>query len=187
MTCIVGVCTPHNVVLAADSVTTTGLVQQTKTSTKIFRIGPLVFGTSGTARFHDILKHRLEDHLPEFIGRPDQIDEYVHTHLIDSIHAALDMGKALSMENGVAMLGGSALIALGNRLFVMCVGGSIIEPADGYAATGSGVEVALGALFATPPSRSAEWRARLGVAAASHFIESCGGLRVDVLKTKRIT
>jgi len=184
MTCIVGIKTPRAVVLAADTMVSDSYTKATKLKSKIFIAGPVTLGVSGSVRYANLLENKLEDELPDLTG---DVYEYMYGDFLDAVIKVFEAGRALETVDGVSYVHGHSLVAVAGRLFAFESNLSLYEVDDEYAATGSGQEVALGALYATRHIKNAKRRAEIAVRAACEHTLTVGGHRVDVLQTKRIT
>jgi len=181
MTCIVGIKTPRGVVLAADTMLSDSYTKATKLKSKLFTVGPVTMGVSGSVRYANLLENKLADELPDLIG---DVDDYMYGDFLDAVIKIFEAGRALETSDGVAYVHGHSLVAVAGRLFTFESNLSLYEVADDYAATGSGQEVALGALYATLNTKNAKRRAEIAVKAACEHTLTVGGHRIDILEAR---
>jgi hypothetical protein len=191
VTCIVGVVGAQNKVwLAADSLgSSAGLRQEFVTPKLITRpleirkndafkqYTPVVMGYTGSFRIGNVLTKQLK--LPALSG---PLDEYMVCDFVPEVMSVLDRAGCLREEAHVKS-GGTFLFGVLGRLFEVQSDFSVLEPAVGYTAIGSGQEFALGALHALETTAyEAEQVAQLAVAAACAFSTTVGG-KIHIVST----
>lgn len=157
MTCIVAVVSDGTIHMAADSATTDGWGTQDRLATsKVFRSGDMLFGCSGSSRLAQILQYvfRPPRHVKDV--EEDQVIErettaFLVTEVVPALRGALDHEDALVTRDNTAALLGNSSFLLGYRghLYTVCSDFQVHENTDNFAATGSGSEVAVGALYAS--------------------------------------
>lgn len=171
MTCIVGIKTDDNVLIAGDLQGSSYYVKQDRSDTKVFRVGDFIFGMSGSYRDINLLKYRLK--IPRaFDGHTD---EFIHIDFLDAVRQVLRDQGAEIVKDSVSRTHSNILFAYidaNKKPRLMCIQGDyqIAETAFDYAAIGSGMEVALGALYgADQRGAMAEDHATIALNAAARF------------------
>lgn len=164
MTAIVGLVHDDTVYIGGDSAGVSGLQLTVRADTKVFRNGPYLFGFTTSFRMGQLIHHALTPPAPK--GR---LERFMSTTFIDAIRDCLKQGGWARKENEREE-GGTFLVGVQGRLFVVYDDYQVGQAADGYAAVGCGDQIALGALYATaglgmPPRK----RVRLALAAAERF------------------
>jgi len=174
MTGIVGIVGRGSVWLAGDRAgVEDGHYFTTVTQPKVFRNGDLVIGYTSSFRMGQLLQHRFTP--PALPNDPAQLDRYMATEFADAVRATLRDGGWLKRECE-REAGGTYLVGTMGRLFTADGDFNFHEREDGFDACGSGVSVALGALYATRDAEAdpAE-RAVLALSAASRFTATVRG------------
>lgn len=166
MTLIVGIESAGGVHIAADS-GGWNAYEATLTTPKVFRVGPVLVGSSGTLRGLNILRHCVEP--PEMEPGSDP-ERYMVRHFVPALRAALEEHGGGKQGEGGLELGGSLLVACGGRLYEVGEGFEVARTDRGYAATGYGaaIGVALGVLWGTADLPPAERLQRALEAAEEH-------------------
>lgn len=161
MTCVVGLIDNGTVYIGGDSVASDGNSLLTTNFPKVFRIGKLLFGFSGSYRGAQLVKEGLRPP-PHFKALSDY--QYIVTKLVPTIAAVYEKGGFCD-ESGT-----SFLIGYRGRLYWLVPGFNVYLPVDNYHATGSSTAYVLGSLHA---SADTDWtpRHRLQVAfeAAAYY------------------
>lgn len=144
MTCIVGVVdrAAKRVVLAADSLVSSGDEVGYRRDSKLFRQHGVVMGAAGDFRPSVILRHNLEFTPPG--ADDDEMAWMVHVFL-ESMYEALESQAWVATPPDGAMY---LLVGVRHRLFFVDQDYCVLETTDDYAAIGSGAQYALGALAA---------------------------------------
>lgn len=145
MTCIAGAIDHDELVIGSDSGSSDGygLTFEAR-SPKVFRCGEGIIGFTSSWRMGQILEHVFKPPIPDE-GVP--IERYLCTEWIDSVRAALGSAGWKKRDNERDQ-GGTFLYGFRGRLFLIAEDFQVVEPRDGYAACGSGWQVAWGALAA---------------------------------------
>jgi hypothetical protein len=169
VTCIVGVVDGDRVLIGGDSAGSDGWGISIRSDTKVFRTGTYVMGFTSSFRMGQLLRYSLE------VSPPDSwdVDRFMATSFINAVRRCLKDGGWLKTDNGVER-GGTFLVGVAGRLYVIHSDFQIGYTADGYAACGSGEMVALGSLHSTP-DLDPETRVRAALEAASHHTSSVAG------------
>ena len=167
MTAVVGLVKDGKVWLGADSAATWGdFTQSLLAERKIFRRGPLLFGTCGDLRPADILRVNLEVPYHD----PDKYETAYHfmvACVVEAIRACLSAGGSVKKKNEVEPIPSVFLVGYSGHLFTIEEDLSCQEAGETYLAIGSGANVATGALHATK-GRSPKPRILAALAAAAH-------------------
>jgi ATP-dependent protease HslVU (ClpYQ) peptidase subunit len=170
MTCIVGIEFGGKVILGGDIQGTGGNTKVVHTQPKVFIRGGVAFGYTSSYRFGQIVEHCMDTPVPP-AG-----DEDIYRWLITVL--APSMKDALGRHGYQG--GGNCLVGVRGQLWEMQDDFSVIRSKLGYATVGSGMEYALGSIFADQASRpprtdsEAAQMARNAVQAAGTFSPSVG-------------
>lgn len=147
MTGIVGMVADGAVWLAGDrAAVTDSHYFATVTEPKVFRNGDYVMGFTSSFRMGQILQYRLTP--PEPPSDPAELHRFMTTTFADAVRAALKDAGWLKVEHH-REASGCYLVGVRGRLFAADDDFNFLSREDGFDACGSGVSVALGALFAT--------------------------------------
>lgn len=157
MTCIAGACKGGRVWLGGDACASTSSVRIAMTDPKVWRSGGVLLGGCGDPRGLDLAKR---------IDCPEKPDE---GWLRYGLSAAL--AKICREVDGDRRPDSNWLVGALGSLWVLDGDFAIYRVGD-YAATGSGEELALGAMHARPRANPRE-RVRAGLAAAAAHSPSC--------------
>lgn len=173
MTVIAGIAQGGLVYMGGDSQATASWSATTRIDRKVWVDGEWVFGYSGGPRVAQLLRWdfdrpTLKDEQP--------IEAYLATDFTKAYRTVLREGGALKTENGIDEADDKTRLMLGHagRLFVIHSDFQVAETTDGYAAIGSGDDLALGALYATRRQRDPRRRIRIALEAAAKFNIGCG-------------
>ncbi len=164
MTCIAGIVEGSKVYIGGDSAGVSGYVVYHRSDPKVFRCGSFLIGFTTSFRMGQLLRYTF--HAPELPEGMDPFD-YMVKLFVENLRECFKIGGYAKKESDQES-GGQFLVGYTGRLFSIESDYQVAELADGYAAVGSGAEVALGALYAT---QGADARKRITVAleAAAHF------------------
>ena len=168
MTCVAGLVQGGRVYIAGDSAGSNDADQLTlRLDRKVFRRDDLdmIFGGAGSFRMFQLLRYGFT---PALAAEEENIERYMATVFVDALRACFkDRGFATKKEEQEQ--GGHFLVGVRGRLFVIESDYQVGESLDGYAAAGSGDDIARGALFATRHlDLSPEKRLTLALEAAQH-------------------
>lgn len=137
------------------------------TEPKVWRQGPVLFGACGSFRVAQLLRWHMD--LPHPDPNVDAV-EYITGPLIDAMRQTLVERGSLTtwLDEGTDAIAESGLlVALAGRVFEVYSDFGVGELVHGYAATGCGSLIALGALAATEGmSTKPRERVRLALDAA---------------------
>ncbi len=174
MTAIVGVVHDGVVVVGSDS-QMGGWTTKENAGPKVFLRDGVLIGVSGSIRIHNLLQYKLSVPREPAGDHPDY-HSWMVCEFIPAVRTLFqDEGINLSNENrGGDFFDGGFLVGYRGHLFEVFSNYAVVEPPDGYATTGSGWAVALGALAATPhlPPRD---RVRTALEATVRHAAGVGG------------
>lgn len=183
MTCIVGIEAEGRVVIAGDSAGSDGYSRTVRADEKVFTLRPrsttthpfaveFGFGFTTSFRMGQALRYRFEP--PAFSrnrSNPDvlasRLDRYMAVDFVDAVRICLKAAGFAKTDNGVES-GGTFLVGALGRLYTVYDDYQVARAACGYAAVGSGAQVALGALHASQNQAvGPEWRIEAALTAAA--------------------
>lgn len=141
MTCIVGLAHENGVIIGGDSAGTGGHTQTIRADTKVFRNGGYILGFTSSFRMGQILRYC---DLPEATAHWD-LDRFMATTFIDGVREALVTGGWMRKDSERES-GGTFLVGVRGSLYAIDSDFQIGRNHCGYAACGSGQEIALGSL-----------------------------------------
>ncbi|GAA0392874.1 hypothetical protein [Streptomyces luteireticuli] len=160
MTVIVGLVHEERVHLGGDSAGISGSRLTVRKDPKVFRNGPYAMGFCGSFRMGQLLHHAFKAPKPK-----GDLDRFMTTKFVNKLRTCLKEAGWARKESEQEQ-GGTFLVGIYGRLFIVYGDYQVAEPADGYAAVGCGNEFALGAFHATATTDLAP-RERLTVALAA--------------------
>jgi hypothetical protein len=150
MTCIVGIVHDGKVTIGGDSAGATGSIILQRADSKVFTVGPYVFGFTTSFRMGQLLRYSID------IPTPDSwdVDRFMSTKFIDHVRKCLKDGGWARTTQGDGYVsgseaGGTFLVGINGRLYNIGDDYQVGVSADGYDACGAGTLAALGALYAT--------------------------------------
>lgn len=146
MTCIIGYLEKDKIWMAGDRVAAdTGQWQkQVINEPKVFRIGSFIMGYTSSFRFGDLLKYSFKPTEPH---PDDDLSSFMRWSFVVELRKLLrDEGYSRIDSNQES--GGTMLVGIGDRLFMIQDDFAVIEYSSQYAAIGCGAPYALGALMA---------------------------------------
>lgn len=160
MTCIVGLVEGGSVWIGGDSAGTNGWLDQVLyDSPKVFRNGPMLIGSCGSARQAQLLRWELT--IPDYDPRIE-IEKYMVKHFIGAVRECFRAGGVCRKQNEVDSSLGHFLVGYKSRLFVIYDDFQVRSPKTKYDAVGCADQIARGALFAS--DHIVEGRSRVEVA-----------------------
>ena len=145
MTCIVGLVHEGTVFIGGDSAGVAGLSLVVRADEKVFRNGDFLMGFTTSFRMGQLLRYKLN---PPRRHPDDRVAKYMVVDFIDAVRECLKAGGWASKENETEQ-GGTFLVGYSGHLFTVEGDYQAGQPEDGYAAVGSGQDIARGSLFAT--------------------------------------
>lgn len=145
MTCIVGIVEGGKVWIGGDSALSDMDTHEliACSNQKVFRVGEMLIGVSGSARVSDALRYQLD--MPRHPRRME-LGRFMRTLFVDAVRDALRKAGTLQQHQGVEGCDANLLVGYRTRLFVIEGDLHIHEAIDDYAAIGSGGAVANGAM-----------------------------------------
>ncbi|MEU1307866.1 hypothetical protein ABZ419_03065 [Streptomyces cinnamoneus] len=160
---IVGLVEEDRVHIGGDSAGISGCRLTVRKDPKVFRNGPYALGFCGSFRMGQLLHHAFKAPNPK-----GDLDAFMTTRFVNKLRTCLKEAGWARKESEQEK-GGTFLVGVHGRLFIVYGDYQVAEPADGYAAVGCGNEFALGALHATATVNLApRERLTVALAAASH-------------------
>jgi len=169
MTCIVGVRQGGKVYVGGDSAGVAGWDVTVRVDPKVFVNGPYAMGFTSSFRLGQLLQFRLK--LPEPPRSPKRLYAFMVNEFVEATRECLKTGGVATREKE-AEAGGTFMVGVRGRLFIVESDYQVVEPAPAFAAIGSGAPYALGSLATSRGSPVA--RARQALAVAERF---CIGVR----------
>lgn len=173
MTAIVGVEHKGTVVMGGDAAfTDPNTHASTVLSTeKVWTDREWIFGSCGSFRIQQLIRYvMVVPQAPDGDEDEDSFYRFMVNHLIDAMKSTLADAGMIENHHEVETICDDSefLIGVHGRLFFVQQDFSVVRSSTGYAATGSGIDLALGALHATP-TLNAKTRVRKALeAAAAH-------------------
>ena len=150
--------------MGADSAGVSGYQLQTRTDAKVFQRGDMVIGFTSSFRMGQLLHYAFT---PPPRAQGVDLHRYMVVDFIDAVRECLRDGGYARKEDEQEQ-GGNFLVGYAGQLFVIEHDYQVGIMAAGYAAVGSGEQVALGTLYATR-GRAPQKRILLALEAAAHF------------------
>jgi ATP-dependent protease HslVU (ClpYQ) peptidase subunit len=195
MSCIVGVAQNGEVWMGGDSALTCGDSLTRRKEPKVFRkffptdqtsanqtsaACTMLIGCAGSVRVLQLAQYELE--LP---ARNDEISpmKYLVSHFVPAWRECLKQHGAMGESKNTEEAAAQSVFLIGFRggIFYLDCDFNIYEPEWGFDASGSGCEVAMGALHATQKMLP-EFRVRAALGAAADCIQSvCAPFHVEKL------
>ena len=169
MTCIVGLRQGGKVYVGGDSAGISGWDVTVRVDPKIFISGDYAIGFTTSFRLGQLLQFRLK--LPEPPRSRKRLYPFMVNEFVEATRECLKTGGVATNENE-AEHGGTFLVGVRGRIFIVESDYQVIEPAAPFAAVGSGAPYALGSLATSKGSPVARVRQALSV--AERF---CAGVR----------
>ncbi|WP_405946224.1 hypothetical protein OG588_05180 [Streptomyces prunicolor] len=143
MTVIVGLVHRGRVHIAGDSAGSSGSQLTIRRDPKVFTNGPYVLGFTTSFRMGQLLHHAFEAPHPK-----GDLARFMTTGFINAVRTCLKDG-GWARKDSEQEQAGVFLVGVHGRLFEIHGDYQVGEPVEGYAAVGSGDDLALGALHAT--------------------------------------
>ena len=145
MTCIVGLVHEGTVFIGGDSAGVGGMSLTVRADEKVFRNRDFLMGFTTSFRMGQLLRYSLE---PPRRHPDDDIHQYMVVDFVNAVREYLKAGGYASKEDEVES-GGTFLVGYAGHLFTVDSDYQVGIPEDGFAAVGSGQDIAQGSLFAT--------------------------------------
>ena len=146
MTCIVGIEKGGRVYLAGDIQGTGGNSKVVHTQPKVYKVGDMVVGFSGSYRFGQIIENYLKD--PFVPDKNASVYKWLVQAVVPQIIEILDDHGYYGSddeEGSTGIVGGNCLIGVRDELWELQDDFSLLRSTRGYMAIGSGCEYALAA------------------------------------------
>ena len=166
MTCIVGIAQGGDVYIGGDSA---AIAIETGSKTiisgeKVFVKDEYIIGYSGSYRMGKVLQYNIEyPKVPAWALGAEKLDEFIHLHLVPSIKK-----QVAEMELDEVTRDAECLIGIRGKIFEFTTQDWFaIHSNDGYAACGSGGDVALGSLYSTSDLEDPKQRLMMALEASS--------------------
>ena len=165
MTCIVGLVHEGTVFIGGDSAGVAGLSLVVRADEKVFRNGDFLMGFTTSFRMGQLLRYSLK---PPRRHPDDDIHQYMVVDFVNAVRGCLKAGGYASKEDEVES-GGTFLVGYAGHLFTVNSDYQVGIPEDGFAAVGSGQDIARGALFATQGQATPRDRVLTALRSAERF------------------
>jgi len=150
MTCLVGMLVDVDdgteIYIGADRLISTPTSGAILKGSKIFTVGDMIIGYSGSLRYAQILDHGFTP--PEFKA-DDTVERYLVNSFFPDLLVTLTEHQCLLKENELAGYEGVFLLGIRGRLFKIQSDFSFLEYQDTFCASGAGEDFALGSLATT--------------------------------------
>jgi len=148
LTCIVAI-KDHkgHSIIASDSGAFTESSRLLTTTLKIGNFGKIIFGTAGSIRVINILKHYLND--PKLIKKTKTQDAetFIVKHFVPVLKQALTEAGASYENDGGHTFENEIVLVVDNKIFVIQNDYSVLEPREDFFSSGSASYAASGALY----------------------------------------
>ena len=171
MTCIAGVVHKGKVFIGGDSAASLNGSVVLHANGKVFLNEGFLIGTCGTARLSNLARYKFKP--PELIKGED-LDAYIATRFVDELRNCLKEAGNLTISDNYESGDGMLLVGFRSRIYRIDESFAAIRSLDDYAAIGSGMDIALGALFATK-SRAPNDRLKIALEAAAYLDDGVRG------------
>ena len=171
MTCIVGMVSGGKVYIAGDSAGVCGEDLQSRKDSKVFRTGPYIMGFTSSFRMGQVLRYSFNPPNPP--RSECELHRFMVNDFVESLREAFKKAGCASGEGGTER-GGTFLVGVHGRLFIVDADYQVGESRFPYNAVGSGAQVALGAMFATNKGHMPYVQLDMALEAAEAF---CTGVR----------
>jgi ATP-dependent protease HslVU (ClpYQ) peptidase subunit len=170
MTCIIGLKYNGTVYLGGDSAGVDVNNISIRADEKVFSNGPFIMGFSGSFRMGQLLQWSFR---PPRLPKSRSIFGYLVTDFIDALRKCYqEKGTLKSSESGCDM-GDQLLLGIHDELYHIQSDFQVAEVQDAYNSIGSGMDVSLGAMYATEDiENDPEYRIRVALEAAAKHITS---------------
>ena len=165
MTCIVGLVHEGVVYIGGDSAGVDGMSLTVRADEKVFQNGEFLMGFTTSFRMGQLLRYSLK---PPRRHPDDDINQFMVVTFTNAVRECLKAGGYASKEDEVES-GGTFLVGYAGRLFTVDSDYQVGIPEDGYAAVGSGQDIARGSLFATQGQDDPRERVLTALRAAERF------------------
>ncbi|MBW2458597.1 MAG: hypothetical protein JRI68_29125 [Deltaproteobacteria bacterium] len=144
MTCIVGLEHEGSVWVGGDSAGVSGTQLSDRLDPKVFHVRDYLIGFTASFRLGSLLRYRFKPPKPPERG----LERMMATEFVDAVRGCLKEGGLGRVEHSVES-GGTFLVGVNGRLFLIDRDYQLGRYRSGYHALGAGARVALGALHVT--------------------------------------
>lgn len=147
--------------LGGDSAGVGGWEVTIRADPKVFVTGPYAMGFTSSFRLGQLLQHKLK--LPEPPKSQSKIYPFMVDQFVEATRECLKLGGMATKEKE-AESGGTFMVGVRGRLFVIEVDYQVVEPVPPFAAVGGGAPYALGSLATSKGSPVSRVKKALEVA-----------------------
>ncbi len=165
MTCIVGLVHEGVVYIGGDSAGVGGMSLTVRADEKVFRNSDFLMGFTTSFRMGQLLRYSLE---PPRRHPDDDIHQYMVVDFVNAVRGCLKAGGWASKKEETEQ-GGTFLVGYSGHLFTVDSDYQVGIPEDGFAAVGSGQDIARGALYATQGQATPRDRVLTALRSAERF------------------
>lgn len=166
MTCIVGLKFNDKIYIGADNAGSSMVLKTFRGDKKVFiKEKEMIIGFTSSYRMGNLLQYKLD--LPGFI-ESKSVDEYMYSDFIEAVRT-LFFNSGFSHKENNEESGGTFIVGYKKNLYVIQGDFQIEKPADDFAAVGSGMFYALGALYNTKHWTDIDARIRQALTTAEYF------------------
>ena len=170
MTCICAIEHKGSVYIGGDSAySDDNMISTTAFNEKVFIIENMIIGVCGSLRTMQVIKHGLKLPLKKDPAQTDM--SYLVIDFVDSLRKLLKDKASLATDDNCESLPDTGfLLGDGKKIFEVDTDMQVVRPVDGYAAMGSGAQVALGSLYTTKHNQdlTPEEKITIALESASH-------------------
>lgn len=174
MTCIAAIVDGNGVGhIACDSLGSDGYTKGVYVNQKIFSLGSMLIGFTGSYRQGQLLQYRLR--LPAInVGQP--VEDWLHLDFIDAVREVFSTNGVMHIEDNLERAC-PFLAVFGGRIFLIQGDLSILESTDPFQSVGSGEDYARATMNAAINHGVTDPREILAEAieAAAKYVPSVGG------------
>lgn len=144
MTCIAAAVDPDGTIhMGSDAVSLQGGCVRIDRRSKVFRVGPFLFGVAGAQRVSQILEQTFEP--PGITG---DLDAYMVRELVPALRKHMDQeGGEIKRESERTRFDGNCVIGIAGRLFEIDSGYAVVSPRSPFYAIGCASQEAMAAMF----------------------------------------
>jgi ATP-dependent protease HslVU (ClpYQ) peptidase subunit len=169
VTCIVGLREGGSAWIGGDSAGVSGWDVTVRTDSKVFVNGPYAVGFTWSYRMGQLLQYKAK--LPEPPKQAKDLHGFMVREFVEAVRDCLKAG-GMATRDKEAEQGGTFMVGVHGRVFVVESDYQVIERAEPFAAVGSGAAYALGSLATSRGKASA--RLEQALTTAERF---CGAVR----------
>lgn len=167
MTCIAAIEHDGKVWIGGDSAGSTEHFIASYSEPKVWVDGEFCYGYCENGRYGALLRYSFK--APPVKGN---IDKYLTNEFVPKLRECFAKDTELLPSDSGKYPEIEFLMGLRGRLYIVDCGYQIGRLTDGYAATGSGTDVAMGSLYSTKKEKDPRQRILTALRAAEHFVPS---------------